>query len=69
MQDNAFYKSFSSKYTDEDVERLSGTISFVSHTRLLTQSISDCIGLRPTEVIVGIAVDGVGIKVYIEHKN
>ena len=60
------YKSLIDKYTDEDIERLSGVVSFLSYKYLLDSSISKAVNLRLGEVIVGLRMDSIGIAVLIE---
>ncbi len=60
-------KSCSPKYTDKDIQHLSGTTSFVSFERLL-KSIEDAIGLKADETIVGLSVTSDGIRTLIEKK-
>ena len=60
------YKSLSAKYTNKQIEMLSGTVCYVSFGRMLKQSIEDCVGLKEDEIIVGLEIDSNGIKCYIE---
>ncbi len=60
------YKSLVSKYTDQQIQYLSGTVTYVSFERLQENSINDCIGKKDNETIVGLVIDNDGIKIYIE---
>ena len=59
------YKSYSEKYTDNDVRKLSGLVAQVSLSRLLP-FIQEAIGLKSNETIVGIDISTHGVKCYIE---
>ena len=63
------YKSCSPKYTNEQIQHLSGTVSFVSWERLLVDSINQAIRKTEKEKIVGMEIDEDGVKVYIETEH
>jgi hypothetical protein len=63
------YKTCSSKYTNKQIEHLSGVCTFVSFARLLNNSITDCISKKENEDIVGMEITSDGIKVYLETEN
>lgn len=48
-------------------EKQSGLTSFVSFERLLDESISEAIGRKPNERIIGIYIGEDGITVYLEY--
>lgn len=63
------YKTCSAKYTNEEVERLSGTIIFISYEQLFRISIKDALKLRDTEELVGMRISIDGIDCIIENKT
>lgn len=62
----AIYKSCSPKYTNEQIEHLSGVTTFVSFERLLKTGINDAINKKENEKIVGMKITEDGITIRIE---
>lgn len=65
----AIYKSLSSKYSDEDIERKSGSVHFVGYMRLKHTSLSESSRLKDNEDIIGLKIDDNGLTCYIETNN
>lgn len=64
-----FYKTYSNKYSIEDLKTFTGLTSYVSFDRLLHSSIEEAILKTSMETIVGIKIDSMGILVFIENKK